>query len=154
MNVFWSDDFDIGCFMVIKTLKHIKNAGDEIVPLPKLFGDCSEEEEKEETDFIRDLFCKTIIHRDKYDDMIEDKADNWEIDRIAMLDMVMLKMALTEFIDFATIPTKVTINEYIEISKMYSTPKSRIFINGILDKLLFELKEKNKIHKKGRGLIG
>jgi transcription antitermination protein NusB len=154
MNVFWSDDFDIGCFMLIKTLKHVKNASDKIVPLPKLFGEGNEDDEKEELNFIRDLFCKTIIHRDDFDDMIEGKVDNWEIDRIAMMDSLLLKMAITEFIDFPTIPTKVTINEYLEISKMYSTPKSKIFINGILDKLLFDLKEKNKIHKKGRGLIG
>jgi N utilization substance protein B len=154
MNMFWADDFDIGCFMVIKTLKYIKTATAEFVFLPKLFGDGSANDEKEELTFMRDLFCKTIIHQEEYDDMIEAKVDNWEIERIAMMDSLLLKMAVCEFLEFPTVPTKVSINEYIEISKMYSTPKSRIFINGILDKLLFDLKENKKINKKGRGLIG
>jgi N utilization substance protein B len=153
LNIFWADDFDIGCFMVIKTLKYVKTAS-EIEFLPKLFGEGSTDDEQEEIIFIRDLFCKTIMRKDDYDDMIEGKVDNWEIDRIAMMDSLLLKMAICEFLEFPTIPTKVTINEYIEVSKMYSTPKSKLFINGILDKLLFDLKEKKKIHKKGRGLIG
>jgi transcription antitermination protein NusB len=154
LNIFWADDFDIGCFMVIKTLKYINTSSNEFVFLPKLFGSANDDDEKEELKFISDLFCKTIIHQDEFDDMIEGKVDNWEIDRIAMMDSLLLKMAVCEFLEFPTIPTKVTINEYIEISKMYSTPKSKIFINGILDKLLFDLKEKKKINKKGRGLIG
>jgi transcription antitermination protein NusB len=154
INIYWADDFDIGCFMVIKTLNHIKTAGNEFVFLPKLFGDGDEEKTKQDIEFIRDLFCKTILHQDEYDDLIEAKVDNWEIERIAMMDSLLLKMAICEFLEFPTVPTKVTINEYIEISKMYSTPKSKIFINGILDKLLFELKDKKKIQKKGRGLIG
>ncbi len=154
LNVYWADDFDISCFMLIKTLKYIKTSGETIAFLPKLFGNNSDGDEREELAFIRDLFCKTIIHQDEFDDLIEAKVDNWEIDRIAMLDSLILKMALTEFIDFPTIPTKVSINEYIEISKFYSTPKSKVFINGILDKLLFDLTAKKKIQKKGRGLIG
>ncbi len=154
LNIFWADDFDIGCFMVIKTFKHLRSANGKPVFLPKLFGEGSEDDEKQEFDFIRDLFCKTIIHQDEFDDMIEAKVDNWEIERIAMMDSLLLKMAVVEFIELPTVPTKVTINEYIEISKMYSTPKSKIFINGILDKLLFDLQEKKRIKKKGRGLIG
>ncbi len=153
MNIFWADDFDISCFMVIKTLRQVKASKDKYEFLPRLFGNTQEDDEKEEVAFIRDLFCKTIIHQDEFDDMVEAKVANWEIDRIALVDSLIIKMALTEFIDFPTIPTKVTINEYIELSKMYSTPKSKAFINGILDKLLFELTEKKKIVKKGRGLI-
>ncbi len=154
MNVFWADDFDIACFMLAKTIKQFKHTNDTINFLPKLFGNGSESDEKEENKFISDLFCKTIIHRAEFDDMIESKVDNWEIDRIALMDSLLLKMAITEFVDFSTIPTKVTINEYIDISKMYSTPKSKIFINGLLDKILFDLMEKKKIKKTGRGLIG
>ncbi|MEI6123644.1 MAG: transcription antitermination factor NusB [Bacteroidota bacterium] len=152
-NVFWADDFDIACFMLAKTIKQFKNTNQTIDFLPKLFGNGTDNDEQEETRFIRDLFCKTIMHREEFEDLIETKVDNWEIDRIAMIDSLLLKMALTEFVDFESIPTKVTINEYIDISKMYSTPKSKIFINGILDKLLFDLLEKNKIKKSGRGLI-
>lgn len=154
LNIYWADDYDVACYMVIKTLKYISLPGNKDKSLPKLFGNRTVDDEKEEVDFIRDLFCKTILHSNEFDDMIEAKTDNWEIDRIAMMDMLLLKMALCEFTCFPTIPTKVTINEYIEISKFYSTPKSRIFINGILDKLLFDLLEKKKINKTGRGLIG
>ena len=153
LNVYWADDFDISCFMLIKTVKFLKNSPGEFVFLPKLFHNLKDDSTEEIT-FIRDLFCKTIIHYDYYDDLIESKLDNWEDDRIAPLDSLILKMALCEFLEFPTIPTKVTINEYIEISKLYSTPKSKIFINGIIDKLLFDLTEKKKIQKKGRGLIG
>ena len=152
-NVFWADDFDVACFMVLKTLQKLRNSGDSVDFLPKLFGN-KEDAEKEDVKFLTSLFCKTILQNSELDNMIESKVDNWEIDRIALIDTILLKMALIEFMDFPSIPTKVTINEYIDISKMYSTPKSKVFINGVLDKLLFELLDKKKIKKTGRGLIG
>jgi N utilization substance protein B len=85
--------------------------------------------------------------------MISKKTQNWEPDRIAMMDTLLMKMAIAEFINFTSVPVKVTINEYLEISKEFSTPKSNSFINGILDKILYELKAENKIKKVGRGLI-
>jgi N utilization substance protein B len=85
--------------------------------------------------------------------MIEDLVQNWEFERIAKMDVLLLKMAITELQTFETIPTKVSINEYIEISKFYSTPKSNVFINGILDKSVNLLAKENKINKSGRGLI-
>jgi N utilization substance protein B len=88
-----------------------------------------------------------------YQELIAQKTQNWEPDRIAMMDTLLMKMAIVEFINFTSIPVKVTINEYLEISKEFSTPKSNSFINGILDKILFELKAQNKIKKIGRGLI-
>lgn len=154
INVFWADDFDVACFMLVKSLKYLKNSTEKNPFLPTLFGNQQGDDEKEEIKFLTDLFSKTVIHRDEFDDLIEARVDNWEIDRIALMDSLLIKMALAEFTEFPTIPTKVTINEYIEISKMYSTPKSKIFINGLLDKLLFELTEKKKIKKTGRGLIG
>jgi N utilization substance protein B len=84
---------------------------------------------------------------------IEPTLKNWDAERVAILDMVMLKMALCELLHFPTIPTKVTLNEYVEISKLYSTDKSKEFINGILDRLMKELLEKGRIVKEGRGLI-
>ena len=85
--------------------------------------------------------------------MIATKPQNWEPDRIAMMDTLLMKLALAEFLHFPSVPVKVTINEYLEISKEFSTPKSNSFINGILDKILAELKADNKIKKTGRGLI-
>lgn len=153
INIYWAEDFYIACNMVIKTLKNIKQSDQKFEFLPKLFGNNSELNEKEDLNYTRDLFCKTLINLSKYDDMIEAKLDHWDLERIALMDSLIMKMALTEFIEFPSIPAKVTINEYIEISKMYSTPRSKIFINGVLDKMLFDLMEKKKIQKKGRGLI-
>jgi len=153
MNIFWADDFPIGCIMLIKTLKLMRLSEEKFEFLPPLFDNTSEEDEKQDLMFVRDLFCKTILHSDKFDDLLEGKAKNWELERIALIDSLILKMALTEFIHCPSIPAKVTINEYIELSKMYSTPKSKIFINGILDKLLIDLMDKKVIVKKGRGLV-
>lgn len=87
-------------------------------------------------------------------ELIKDHSQNWDIDRIAFMDILIMQLAITEFLYFPSIPTKVTLNEYIELSKYYSTEKSRNFINGILDKTLRELRAKKKISKTGRGLIG
>jgi N utilization substance protein B len=85
--------------------------------------------------------------------LINELAENWELDRIARMDILLLKMGITELLNFSSIPTKVTLNEYIEISKFYSTPKSNVFINGILDKAISRLTKEKKIVKIGRGLL-
>jgi N utilization substance protein B len=94
-----------------------------------------------------------VLKGPEYEKLISAKTLNWEMDRIALVDMILLKMAIAEIIEFNSIPIKVSFNEYIEIAKEYSTPKSKIFINGVLDKLIAELRENNIINKKGRGLI-
>jgi transcription antitermination protein NusB len=104
-------------------------------------------------DFGEALLLKTIQEDKALEDLIEPKLVNWEKDRIAVIDLILLKMAISEFLYFESIPTKVTINEYVELSKDYSTPKSREFINGILDSLLNDLNEKQLIVKSGRGLL-
>ena len=86
-------------------------------------------------------------------ELIKPKLKNWDPDRIAALDMILLRMGICEFLYFETIPTKVTINEYIDLAKRYSTPKSGDFVNGVLDNILKDLKKKNLIQKSGRGLI-
>ena len=155
MNIFWVDDYDIVSFMIVKTLNSFSSRTDIHTPLPELFlkpGE-SEEEEVEDRAFMRELFRKTIIHSGKFEEMIARKAENWELERIALMDSILIRMALSELTEFPSIPVKVTLNEYIEISKIYSSVKSRIFINGILDKLILELKEKDQIRKTGRGLM-
>jgi transcription antitermination protein NusB len=107
----------------------------------------------EDRDFIVNLLQKTIAFDDDYQKLISDKTKNWEAERIAIIDILLMKLALTELIHFPGIPVKVSMNEYIEIAKEFSTPKSNLFINGILDKILAELKSSNKIRKSGRGLI-
>jgi N utilization substance protein B len=103
--------------------------------------------------FGRDLFVKTIESKDECLQIIEPKLKNWDKDRLATIDVIILRMSITEFLEFPSIPTKVTINEYLDIAKEYSTPKSKDFINGILDKTMQELLGNGKIKKLGRGLV-
>ncbi|VVV01360.1 N utilization substance protein B [Mesonia oceanica] len=142
----WLDDLPIVNTSLVKLLKKVKET-DEQIKIPKLFKNLDDKE------FAKDLFNKTVLHQEKYEEDIEGKTPNWDKDRIAEIDAVLLKMAICEFLKFSSIPVKVTINEYLEIAKEYSTPKSSIFINGILDKLSKEYQESKKLNKIGRGLM-
>ncbi|MDR3697800.1 transcription antitermination factor NusB [Mucilaginibacter sp.] len=146
--IFWPVDKDVLQALIAKTFKNFAFDIDEQNKLAEVTGDWEEDRE-----FIVNLFEETIRHNDEYQLLITNKTQNWEPDRIAMIDTLLMKMALAEFMNFSSIPVKVTINEYLEISKEFSTPKSNSFINGILDKILSELKTQNKINKIGRGLI-
>ncbi|RXF71142.1 transcription antitermination factor NusB [Arcticibacter tournemirensis] len=107
----------------------------------------------EDREFILDLLGRTISFDEEYQQYISDKTRNWDAERIAIIDVLLMKMAITELVHFPSIPVKVTMNEYIEIAKEFSSPKSNLFINGILDKILDDLKQAGKIRKTGRGLI-
>ena len=145
-SIHWMDDIDLVCSMVLKTLKSIElESVIEILPLYK--------KDDDEQEFIRDLLRKTISMNKENELLIDDLTKNWELDRIAKMDIILMKMAITELQIFNNIPTKVTLNEYIEISKFYSTPKSNGFINGVLDKAIDRLQKDKKIIKIGRGLI-
>lgn len=115
-----------------------------------LLQEVTDEESKE---FVKSLALLTIKHRDEYDEMIKQVVKNWEIQRIAVIDRLLIRMATCEMLHFPDIPPKVSINEVIEIAKRYSTDQSDKFINGVLDAILKKLKEENRIHKSGRGLI-
>lgn len=144
-DICWIDDIDLACSMVIKTLKGMsENETFEVLPLYK--------ENDDEKEFIQTLMKQTIALDSESEKLIGTLADNWDLDRIAKMDVLLLKMAFAELQSFESIPTKVTINEYLEISKYYSTPKSNVFINGILDKSVKILTEEKKIIKTGRGL--
>ena len=110
-------------------------------------------DEEDDKEFIQKLFTETVKNDDAYEKLISEKTKNWEVDRIALMDVILLKMALCEILNFQGIPVKVSINEYIDISKDYSTPKSKIFINGVIDKLVADLKENGAVNKTGRGLL-
>lgn len=152
-SIYWSDDFEISLIMLQKTIKGFRADHDEYTPLPALLKDEHDADGSEDLDFVKNLYRKTIIHSEEFNAIIADKAQNWELDRIALMDILLLKMAMTEFIDFPSVPVKVTLNEYIELAKSFSTPKSKIFINGILDKLIVEFKANGKLVKSGRGLM-
>ena len=109
--------------------------------------------DKDDEDFVSNLYKKTILKHSEYEKDIEEKTPNWEKERIADIDLILIKMAISEFLHFPSIPTKVTINEYIEISKDYSTEKSSYFINGVLDRISKEFIKNKRIVKIGRGLL-
>lgn len=145
--IHWADDLDAAQMMTTKTIKTFDENSTEGHKLVKLYKD------KDDQVFGELLFRKVIANTNRYDKLIADKTKNWETDRIAMVDFILMKMALAEFTEFEEIPIKVSLNEYIELSKEYSTPKSGHFINGVLDKLVDDLKESKHIVKVGRGLL-
>jgi len=152
-NIYWVDDYDWAATFVLKVLKTIpENFKAKDTVLAVLAKD-SEEDPADDRRFISNLFRKTIIHSEEFATLISERTRNWEVDRIALTDFILLKMALAELLHFPNIPVKVTLNEYIEISKYFSSVKSKLFINGILDKLVSDLREEDKIHKTGRGLL-
>ncbi len=147
VNMHWNDDKKILYKYLAKTIENIKEDKDNNF-LINLTGNWDEDWE-----YAHDLFQKTLSNNEYYQQLIATKTVKWDSDRIATTDMILMKMALCEMINFPSIPLKVTINEYLEISKLYSTPKSNTFLNGVLDKIKNELKAENKIVKQGRGLV-
>ena len=152
-NIHWADDNDTAAMLVAKTIRKWNADMDEFQALPPLMVNPDEEGDDLIKDFVLKLFRKSILHSEEWGKLIAERAQNWELERIAILDVIILKMAMTEFADFPSIPLKVTINEYIELSKEYSTPRSQQFVNGMLDKLVDDMKIKEMIKKSGRGLI-
>ncbi len=143
----WVDDIPIVNTFIVKLFKKANENRPASFFLPRLLKD------KTDMAFANDLLTKTLLNDAKWTKEIEGKTPNWDKDRIADMDSILLKMAICELLNFPTIPEKVTINEFLEIAKEYSTPKSSIFINGILDNLVKEYKAEGKLNKIGRGLI-
>jgi N utilization substance protein B len=147
-SIYWVDDLRLANSALLKTLEGMTEDCGPGFPLMELFKD-----EAGDRQFVINLFRKTIVHEKDSEKVISGKTQNWEVERIAMMDILLMKMAITEILHFENIPVKVSLNEYIEIAKLYSSPKSKLFINGILDKLLQDFKRDNKLSKTGRGLV-
>ena len=142
----WIDDIPLVNTQILKQLKQITKDEDSF-KVSKLYKD------QEDREYVSNLFKKTILNEKELTKEYIDKTPNWDPERIAEIDTIILIMAICEFLKFPSIPIKVTINEYLEVSKEYSTPKSSIFINGILDNLLKDFQADNRIMKTGRGLM-
>ena len=143
-SIYWQDDLDHVSSMILKTLKSItENQELEILPLWK----------EDEYEFTQNLFRKAVLQKEENDALLQTYSKNWEKERLATMDSLLMNLAMTEALEFSSIPIKVTLNEYIEISKFYSTPKSNSFINGILDRIFEDYKKDGKLVKRGRGLI-
>ncbi len=147
-SIYWNDDMEYISSMVEKTLKKFKTDSADTTPLMPLFKNAEDEE------FVKILFRKAILHSKKCSELIDKNTTNWEVDRIALMDILVMRLAITEILEFPEIPVKVTLNEYIEIAKYYCTSKSSTFVNGILDNIVKEIRGEGLFNKFGRGLVG
>lgn len=146
-SIYWNDDLDFVVSMVIKTLKKFRIENSINDHLSSLYKD------EEDREFTVKLFKKTLEKSEENRKTIEAYTKNWDVERVATMDILIMELALTELTDFPSVPVKVTLNEYIELAKYYSTQRSSIFINGVLDRITKDFKEQGKIVKAGRGLL-
>lgn len=152
-SLLWEDDFEQIAqynFMMLKTLE--EDQFDEAMAWPLMY-DSRQDKDVADMEFARVLLSETLEHRDETDQMIRARLQGWEFERVALMDILLINMAVAELTSCPSIPEKVTVDEYIELSKEFSSERSRLFINGILDKLVLELRSQGRIKKTGRGLI-
>jgi N utilization substance protein B len=142
----WVEDKSLTVGTMKKTIKGL--------PVEETFFQDFEPDEETVDGFGKELLVNVVQKEEALLDIIKPALKNWDADRIAVVDMILIKMAITEFMSFSTIPTKVTLNEYVDLAKVYSTDKSKDFVNGILDRLVKQLEEEGHIKKSGRGLVG
>ncbi|MEA3444745.1 MAG: transcription antitermination protein NusB [Bacteroidota bacterium] len=147
MSIYWNDDSDFILNMIIKTIKKYMPGHNSSKPLMPLYKN------EDDAVFAKNLFRKAIVEFEENKKLIDQFTQNWELERIAFIDMLLISLAISEINNFSSIPIKVSFNEYIEIAKYYSTEKSSTYINGMLDKIIALLQKENKINKIGRGLI-
>lgn len=147
-SIYWNDDMEYVLIMIEKTIRKFKADSDEKTPLMPLFKN------EDDKDFVKKLFRKAVLNTKKYSGLIDENTTNWEVERIALMDILVMQLAITEVLEFPEIPVKVTLNEYIEIAKYYCTSKSSTFVNGILDNIVKDIRKQGLINKYGRGLVG
>jgi N utilization substance protein B len=140
-SIFWNDDIEIVQSFVLKTIKQFTKSEGEDQPLLPMFND------EEDREYATKLLRETLVNGKDYREQITKNADNWDFERIAFMDVVIMQVAMAELYEFSTIPIKVTLNEYIDLAKAYSTPKSSTFINGVLDAIVKDLKKSDTIFK-------
>ena len=153
-SLLWEDDFDQIAqynFMMMKTLE--ESSFDEAAVWPVMY-DKREEKDEADMEFARYLLKNTMDTREESEELVKSHLQGWEFERVSRMDVLLINMAVAELTGCPTIPEKVTVDEYIELSKEFSSERSRLFINGILDKLILELRSKGKINKFGRGIVG
>lgn len=145
-SILWNDDLGFALTMVLRTLTNLRASTASVKVLPKFKSD-------DDLNFVKTLFEKVLVNYDQTQHYIERFTNNWDVERIAFMDYLILATAVAELQACPEIPVKVTLDEYIEISKYYSGVGSSVFINGVLDKMVIALREEGKIQKSGRGLI-
>lgn len=150
-SIFWESDYMQTAQLTLNILKKMDESFTAEETFPLIY-DSTSQKEADDVDFAKELLNRTLLSWDEHVDIITKNLNGWEYDRVPVIDIILIKMAITEFINCPSIPEPVTIDEYIELSKEFSTDRSKLFINGILDRIQIELRAKGKIQKSGRGL--
>lgn len=146
ISILWNDDLSFALYMVIRTVSSIKQSHTDIKMLPKF-------KSEDDLDFACTLFRKALVQYEENQDLVDRYTSNWDVERIAFMDNLIISIAIAELTTFDSIPVKVTLDEWIDIAKYYSSPTSSNFVNGVLDKIVAELTEHGRIKKSGRGLL-
>lgn len=146
MSLMWNDDMSFALYMVIRTISNLKQSHTDVKLLPKFKSD-------DDLEFAKTLLVKSLVQYDDNQELVDRYTQNWDVERIAFMDNLILTIAIAELTSFESIPVKVTLDEWIDIAKFYSSPTSSNFVNGVLDKIVAELTESGRIQKSGRGLL-
>lgn len=146
MSLMWNDDMSFALYMVIRTISNLKQSHSDVKLLPKFKSD-------DDLEFAKTLLVKSLVQYDDNQELVDKFTQNWDVERIAFMDNLILTIAIAELTSFESIPVKVTLDEWIDIAKFYSSPTSSNFVNGVLDKIVAELTESGRIKKSGRGLL-
>ena len=146
ISILWNDDLSFALYMVIRTVSGMKQSHTDIKMLPKF-------KSEDDLDFACTLFRKALVQYEENQDLVDHYTSNWDVERIAFMDNLIISIAIAELTTFDSIPVKVTLDEWIDIAKYYSSPTSSNFVNGVLDKIVAELTENGRIKKSGRGLL-
>ncbi|MBR5200942.1 MAG: transcription antitermination protein NusB [Alistipes sp.] len=146
MSLLWCDDYGFALYMALRTVQNTKQSHDMLRVLPKFKSD-------EDLDFARTLFIKSLVQYEDNQEIVDRYTQNWDVERVVFMDNLILSIAITELVVFDSIPVKVTLDEWIDIAKYYSSPSSSTFVNGVLDKVVADLVAEGRIAKSGRGLL-
>ena len=146
MSLLWTDDYGFALFMAMRTVQNLKRSHTEVKVLPKF-------KSEEDLDFAKRLFVKSLVDYEDNQEIVDRYSKNWDVERVVFMDSLIISMAIVELTQFESIPVKVTLDEWIDIAKHYSSPTSSNFVNGVLDKIVAEFTESGLIQKSGRGLL-
>ena len=146
MSLMWADDYGFALLLALRTVQHLKRSHTEVKVLPKF-------KSEEDLDFAKRLFIKSLVDYEDNQAVVDRYSKNWDVERVVFMDSLIISIAIAELTQFDSIPVKVTLDEWIDIAKYYSSPTSSNFVNGVLDKVVAEFTEQGLIKKSGRGLL-
>ena len=146
MSILWADDYGFALYLALRTVQHVKRSHTEVKVLPKF-------KSEDDLDFAKRLFIKSLVDYEDNQAVVDRYSKNWDVERVVFMDSLIISIAIVELTQFDSIPVKVTLDEWIDIAKYYSSPTSSNFVNGVLDKVVAEFTEQGLISKSGRGLL-